>query len=195
MKTIPSFILLLGLAACGPKIEQFEVSPRRICAGTPVTITFKVRGASHLITERRGTSASDTTTYTIVATARGDSAYSKMDVITFGAEQTLAFATDMLGHDSLVARDTLPADAWGGMQVAQVLADSTRGMVLTHGGRSALLKPGGAAQADWQGQPVSGAWEVHAGLLHGEVPGNPAHHPPAHLALRMTVACTEGGHS
>jgi len=181
------------LAACGPKIQQFEVTPRRICAGTPVTISFKVRGAPHLTTVRRGTALSDTTTYTIVATARGDSAYSKMDVITFGSTQTLSFATDMLGRDSLVARDTLPADAWAGMQIADVFADSTRGLVLIHGGKSAALKAGGAAQADWRGQPVSGPWDLHAGLLRGEIPGNPAHHPPAHLYLRMTLACAEGG--
>jgi hypothetical protein len=183
------------LAACSPKIQQFEVTPRRICAGTPVTITFKVRGSPHLTAERRGGAASDTTTYTIVATGHGDSAYSKMDVITFGSDQILSFTTDMLGHDSLVARDTLAADAWGGMQIAEVFADSTRGLVLIHGGKSAVLTSGGAAQSDWRGQPVSGAWELHAGLLHGEIPGNPAHQPPAHLYLRMSVACAVGGHS
>jgi len=194
MKQLFLLTTAASLAACGPKIQQFEVTPRRICAGTPVTISFKVRGSPHLTAARRGSGSSDTTTYTIVATARGDSAYSKMDVITFGSDQVLAFATDMLGRDSLVARDTLAADAWSGMQIADVFADSTRGLVLIHGGKSAALKAGGAAQSEWRGLPVSGSWELHAGLLHGEIPGNPAHHPPAHLYLRMSVACAAGGH-
>ncbi|MEO8029277.1 MAG: hypothetical protein ABJC74_05010 [Gemmatimonadota bacterium] len=185
-------IAALVLAGCGPKIQQFDVTPRRICAGTPVSITFKVRGEPHMTVARRGDHGSDTTTYTIVARGRSDSAYSRMEVITFASAQTLVFSTGMLGIDSLIAADTLSSEAWGGMTIDQVTADSARGMVVIHAGKTATLKAGTGAQSDWHGQPVAGRWELHAGLLHGEVPGNPAHHPPAHLYLTVGLACGTG---
>lgn len=193
MRRYHRILALALLTGCGPKIQEFEVTPRRICTGDTVSVTFKTRGEAHLTTVRRGGPLADTTTYTIVALAHGKQAYSRMDVITLATTQTLAFNTGMLGHDSLVARDSLPAEVWSGMKIDQIFADSGRGLVVVHGGKSGLLKPDGAGHPEWRGLLVSGAWELHSGLLAGEIPGNPAHHPPAHLYIRLSLSCQASG--
>jgi hypothetical protein len=183
---------LVLLAACGPKISEFSATPRRVCAGDTVRMTFKARGTPHLLAVRHGTATADTTSYLLVAEARGKRAYSPADVVTFSraAQPALAFDTDLLGRDSLVARDTLSADAWpDALRLDEVFADSGRAIVVRHGGEKDTVSPGDEANITWQNLPVSGEWELRAGLLAGETPGDPAHAPPRHLYLRVSLSC------
>lgn len=186
---------LLSLAACGPKITEFSATPRRICAGDTVRMAFKARGTPHLLAVRHGTAAADTTSYVLVAEARGKRAYSPVDVVTFSptAQPALAFDADLLGRDSLVARDTLSADAWpDALRLDEVFADSGRALVVRHGGKEDTVHPGDEGNIAWQDLPLSGAWELRAGLLAGEAPGDPAHAPPRHLYLRVSLSCGTG---
>jgi hypothetical protein len=188
--------LLLGLAACGPKINEFNVSPRRVCAGDTVRMTFKTRGTPHLLAVRHGTAVADTTSYVLVAEARGKQAYSPMDVVTFSprALPRLAFDTDLLGRDSLIAGDTLSAETWPDLlRLDEIFADSGRAVVVRHGGREGIVDPDEEGSADWRGLPVSGAWEVRAPLAAGETPGDPGHAPPRHLYLSFSLACGTAG--
>ena len=189
-------IISLLLLACGPKIQEFSVAPRHVCSGDTVTVTFKTRGTPHLTTTDFDSATVRRTRYTIVAEKGGKQAFSQMDVYTYSpdAVPVLAFDTDMLGSDSLVARETLPAASWPDLlQVERVVVDSGRPLRVMHGGTGAVVAPGGGG-SDWAGLPVGGEWEVHAALLPGEIPGNPAHHPPAHLELSVTLRCgAEGG--
>jgi hypothetical protein len=96
----------------------------------------------------------------------------------------------MLGEDSLIAGDSLRAETWHQqLTVGQVFADSGRALVVRHDGRAGLVTPGAAGSPALNGTSLSGLWEIRAGLLPGEVPGDPSHHPPAHLYLRVGVAC------
>jgi hypothetical protein len=187
---------VLLLAACGPKISEFTASPRRVCAGDTVRMTFKTRGTPHLLAVRHGTALADTTSYVLVAEARGKRVYSPMDVVTFSpaAQPALAFDTDLLGRDSLAAGDTLSPETWPDvLQVDEVFADSGRTLVVRHAGKEARVSPDDEGSIAWQGLPVSGAWELHAALLPGEVPGDQAHAPPRHLYLRFSLSCGAGG--
>ena len=184
--------LLLVSGACGPKIHDFKVEPRRICAGDTVRITFKTRGKPHLIAVRRPGSVTDTTTYIVVAESHGKIAYSPADVVTFSpaAEPSLTFSTDLLGQDSLTAVDTLSVEAWPDhVRLDQVSSASGRALVLRHAGKEAVVAAGNEGSGAWRGLPVSGQWELHAGLLPGETPGDPAHAPPTHLKLRISLSC------
>jgi hypothetical protein len=188
--------LLLLLAACGPKIVEFNAAPRRVCAGDTVRMTFKTRGTPHLLAVRHGGAVADTTSYILVAEARGKRAYSPMDVVTFSpaARPVLAFDTDLLGQDSLMARDTLRAETWPDVvRLDEIFAESERPMVVRHGGKEAIVTPGEEGSPAWQGMPVSGGWEVHARLSPGEVPGDPAHPPPLHLYLKFSLTCAATG--
>jgi hypothetical protein len=70
-----------------------------------------------------------------------------------------------------------------------VVSDSGRALRVRHGGREGVVGPGREASTVWRGLPVSGVWEILSGLKPGEVPGNPAHHPPLHLFLRVSLTC------
>jgi hypothetical protein len=186
--------LLLG--ACGPKINAFKVEPRRICAGDTVSITFKTRGQARLLAVRRGGTMADTTTYIIVAESHGKPAYRMADVVTFSPEAApaLAFNTDTLGKDSLIAVDTVSAEAWPDqVRLDEVVGESGRDLVVNHAGTQAVVATGDKGNARWRGLPVSGRWEVRSGLLPGEVLGDPAHAPPGHLNLRIRLRCGANG--
>jgi hypothetical protein len=192
----PAAILLL--AACGPKISEFAVTPRRVCAGDTVRMTFKTSGTPHLLAVRHGTATADTTSYVLVAEKGGKRAYSPMDVVTLSPNATpaLAFDTDLLGKDSLVAADTLSPDVWPeALRLDEVFADSGRALMVSHAGKADVVGPEPDGNITWQGLPVSGTWELRAGLLPGETPGDPAQAPPAHLYLRISLACGAGGPS
>lgn len=183
---------LVVLAACGPKISEFSVTPRRVCAGDTVRFTFKTRGTAHLVAVRHGTATADTTEYHLVAEARGKQATSQADVVTFSprAEPSLAFDVALLGQDSLVATDTLSPATWpDALRLGEVFADSGRVLLVRHAGKVDQVRPDEDGNASWEGLPVSGAWELRAGLLPGEAPGDPAHAPPRHLYLRVGLAC------
>jgi hypothetical protein len=193
---VPAAVALI--AACGPKISEFSATPRRICAGDTVRLTFKTRGTPHLLVVRHGTAVADTTSYILVAESRGKQAYSPMDVVTFSpaARPVLAFDTDLLGRDSLVASDTLRPETWPDvLRLGEVLADSGRPLVVRHGGKEGVVDPDEEGNMAWQGMPVSGPWELRAGLIPGETAGDPAHAPPEHLYLRLSLACGTGARS
>ncbi len=184
-------LILLG---CGPKIQEFSVQPRRICLGDTVRVTFKTRGAPHLVSMRRSGPLADTTTYMIVAEARGKKAYSVMDVVTFlpGATPSLAFDTNLLGADSLIAHDSIRVETWPDfLRINDIFSDSGRKLVVRHGDREGVV--GRGRSAVWRGLAVNGAWDIRSGLMPGELPGDPARHPPAHLYLRMSLACRTDG--
>jgi len=187
---------LLLLAGCGPKILAFDVQPRRVCAGDSVHITWNVRGTPRLVAVRRTEDSVDIIRYTIIAESHGKQAFSQMDVITFtpGVPAALAFNTDMLGHDSLVARDTLRAATWHDLlRVGDITSDSGRQVLVRHAGIDGVVGPGREGNAAWRGKLMSGPWEVRSGLKPGEVPGNPTHHPPTHLFLKMSLVCDGRG--
>jgi hypothetical protein len=186
----------LLLAGCGPKIIAFDVQPRRVCAGDSVHISWKVRGTPHLQAVRRTEDSVDIIRYTIVSESHGKRAFSSMDVITFtpAVPKILVAETAMLGTDSLVARDSARAAVWNSLvQIGEVASDSGRELWVRHGGREGVLGPGRTPSQVWRGLPVSGAWEIRSGLKRGEVPGNPAHHPPLHLFLRVSLVCAPIG--
>jgi hypothetical protein len=188
--------LLLLLGACGPKINAFKVEPRRICSGDTVRITFRTRGQPHLLAVRRAGTMADTTTYIIVAEAHGKRAYRPADVVTFSPEAApaLAFTTDLLSEDSLIAVDTVSAEAWPDqVRLDEIVGESGRDLVVSHAGTEAVVGAGDQGNAGWRGLPVSGRWEVRSGLLPGEVPGDPAHAPPGHLNLRIRLRCGVNG--
>jgi hypothetical protein len=186
----------LLLAGCDPRVMDFDVQPRRACAGDSIHITWRVRGTPHLETARRTEDSVDIIRYTIVAESRKKKAFRALDVVTFrpGAPAALALRTEPLGADSLVARDSLRAAPWHGLlRVGDVVSDSGREILVRHAGVEALVGPERRKNSAWRGKPVSGAWEIRSGLTRGEVRGKPTRHPPTHLYLGVNVTCESLG--
>jgi hypothetical protein len=187
----------LLLAGCDPRIIDFDVQPRRVCAGDTVHTHWKVRGTPRLLADRLTVDSVDIIRYTIVAESHGKKASRAIDVITFtpGAPKILVGQTAMQGTDSLVARDSARAAVWHSLvQVGEVVSDSGRALRVRHGGREAVVGPGREASAVWRGLPMSGVWEIRSGLKAREVPGNRTRRPPQQLSLRVSLVCgTNGG--
>jgi hypothetical protein len=187
---------LLLLAGCDPKILTFDVQPRRVCAGDSVHISWKVRGTPHLETARRTEDSVEIIRYTIVSESHGKRAFSSKDVVTFTPAVPTVFVaeTAMQGNDTLVARDSARTAVWHSLvQVGVVGTDSGRQLLVRHAGREGVIGPDRKGNAVWRGLPVSGPWEIRSGLQRGEIPGNPAHHPPQHLSIRVGLVCAGRG--
>ena len=75
------------------------------------------------------------------------------------------------------------------LRLDDVFADSGRAIVVRHGGAEAVVDPEEEGNPTWQGQVVSGEWELRAALAPGEAIGDPAHAPPRHLSLTLGLAC------
>ena len=182
----------LLLAGCDPEIYAFEVQPTRACAGDSVHISWKVRGTPHLVTLRRSDDSGDIIRYTLIAESRGKQASRAVEVLTYipGVPALMVGGADILGKDSLVARDSARTAPWHSLvRVGDVVSDSGRALRVRHGGREGLIGPGRQASQVWRGQPVGGVWEMFSGLERGEVIGHPKRHPPASLSLKVGLEC------
>jgi hypothetical protein len=183
----------LLLVGCDPKIIAFDVRPGQVCAGDSVHVHWRVRGTPHVLTERLTVDSVNIIRYTLVVESHGKKESRVMDVITFtpGVPKVLVANTDMLGTDSLVARDSTRPAGWHSLvQVGEVGSDSGRALRVTHEGKEGVVGPGREASPLWRGLPIGGVWEIRSGLKAREVPGNGAHHPPQQLFLRVGLVCS-----
>jgi hypothetical protein len=188
--------VLLMLAGCDPKIFAFDIQPRRVCAGDSVQISWKVRGTARVEAVRHTGDSLDTIRYTLTAESHGKSVSRYLDVATFspGAPAAVALDAFMLGRDSLVARDTIPAAPWRDLiRVGDITTDSERRVLVRHAGVDGLVGPGREANPAWRDKLVSGAWEIRSGLLRGEVPGSRTRPPPSRLYITLSLACDARG--
>lgn len=186
----------LLLAGCDPKIMAFDIQPRRVCGGDTVHITWKVRGTPRVLTDRLMVDSVNVIRYTLVAESHGKKVTQSLDVATFtpGVPRMLAANTDMLGSDSLVARDSARAAGWHRLvEVGEVGSDSGRALLVTHEGREGVVGPGREASKVWRGLPIAGVWEIRSGLKPREVPGSARRAPPQQLYLRVGLVCAGKG--
>jgi hypothetical protein len=183
---------LLLLGGCDPEIFAFDIQPRRVCAGDTVQISWRVRGTPQVDAVRHTGDSLDTIRYTLTSESHGKSVSKYLDVTTFspGAPAAVALDASMLGRDSLVARDTIPADTWRDLlRVGDITTDSGRRVLVRHAGVDGLVGPGREANSAWRDKLVSGAWEIRSALARREVPGSRTHPPPARLYITMSLAC------
>jgi len=185
----------LTLQACGPKIHQFSVEPRRACPDDTLHIGFSVTGRPRLEVTATPAAEPETLTYTLIVDRHGKSVLARQDVVRFAARQEwpLVFAASPLGADSILTSDTLRVDDWNSTaRLFAVSSSSRRALRVEHGGRVAILAADSTASEAFAGLTLAGPWRVAAALEPGEVLGDPAHAPPGRLRLRVTIACREG---
>lgn len=185
----------LLLAGCDPTISEFDVQPRRACAGDTVQITWRVRGTPQVVAVRRTEDSVDLIRYTLLVESGGKQATRALDVITYtpGVPVTLSAPTVMRGRDSLGARDSIPPSIWHSLvRVGEVGSDSSRTLLVRYGNREGVVGPGRKGSEVWRGLPVGGAWEFVSALEKGEIPGSKRRPPPDKLSLRVGVQCAGG---
>ncbi len=187
---------VLGLVACGPKIIDFQVFPRRICGPDTVSISYEVKGTALLSVTTNGADDVDTVTYLLVASRRGKLVHAAQDVVRWsvGGEKEFVFLNEPLGRDSVRARGTLDTATWHSRLVLEGIASrSGRAVHVSHSGRSALLPANGDLSSEFLGLPLYGEWDLKAALIPGEVMGDPQRSPPDRLRIVAVLACDTKG--
>lgn len=205
--TLPALLLILALSlpACArPKIDRFDAAPRRLCRDQTTTLSWAVKGTPVLSADPpvAGTGPVDpegsltvspevSTVFTLRVERGGKSARANQEVVVYATSPEVPVVIDSEpGPDGgLVAATAVPAADWDdGLRIALVSNDADRPLTVRHGGREAVLASGETSDA-LAGLVMSGSWELAAGLLPGEVMGDPAHAPPDRLRLRVALDC------
>lgn len=195
---------LVGFAACAPKIQSFQVRPRRACAGDTVNVVWRAGGDVRLETKPDLPAAGPVARAGSLRVAVQDStlfrlrigktdAYREQGVAVFapGVEKTIALRTRPLGDTAVVAAASPPVGQWDSLVVigaARSLAG--RPLHVEHAGRSATLPADSAPSEALRGLPMAGSWSVTAPLIGGEVMGDTAHPPPGVLHLGVRLICS-----
>ena len=175
-----------------------------MCAGENATLSWRVRGDAALSATppREGTgkvpssgsrrfTIAESTLFEITAKRRGKSAFARQEVAAFatGATREIAFRTDLLGTDSLIAAGTIPPADWDDeLRIDTVSGQSQRQLRVVHGGHDILLPADGSASDSLRGARVGGRWEMRSGLPPGEAVGGP-HAPPDRLRVLVRLSC------
>jgi len=200
-------IVVLSLAAVScahAKIQNFSADPQQICRGQATTLAWQTVGESTLeadtdmpgmgavaSTGERSVSPSVTTTFTLRVHRGKDEAFARQEVVVYDTapEVPLSISTEPDGDTAVTARIEVPARNWDdALRITDVSNPSDRAVEASHGGRTVSIAAGATSHA-FAGLVMSGSWSLHAGLLPGEVMGDPEHAPPDHLELRVTLDC------
>jgi hypothetical protein len=201
-----SVVVIVGsMAACMPKIVAFQANPYQVCRGQSATLSWEVRGEAVLSAKpplagvgpvepvgSRMFAPVETTMFTMTATHQGQEAFAQQEMVVRAteSEQLIVLRTRPESPDGLVAAETLPPADWDDLlRIDTIAGQSGRPLRIVHESRDVLLPADGSASNQLRGTAVSGRWEVHAGLLPGEVVGDPAHAPPDRLRLLAHLSC------
>ncbi len=199
-------ILALTLSACAhPKITRFEAAPQRLCRDQVTTLTWSVVGEPVLSADpplpgtgpvspegSRTFAPTTSTVFTLRVARGGKSARANQEVVVYATPPVVqvVIATEPGPDGGIVATDVVPPADWDdGLRIATVTNGSDRAVTVHHGGREVVLAPAEASDV-LAGLTMSGAWELAAGLLPGEIMGDPAHAPADRLRLHVALACS-----
>lgn len=181
MRFILGLSTAVCLMSCNPKINDFSVWPLRICRGDTVHVSYDVTGQGTLEVVTKGNDAADTISYILIVERGGKKEFAQKDVIRWLAatEKELVFKTTPLGRDSVISIDTLRGESWkSGPPLGTLSTATDRPLWILHAGKAITLAVNGASTAVFEGLPAEGEWVIKAGLLPGEVMGDPQHSPP-----------------
>lgn len=163
--------LILCLAGCRkPVIRSFQVSPLVITGDQKVHIDLHVKGKTSLeFNEHLSSDSIQLLEYTLIATKAGKEARKTIQVqkLKPSALIDIAFATNSLQGDMVVASGENNTTQWNGFQIVSVGA-SARDLTIVHGGRTALVKANEAFATDFSGTSVAGEWLFRTRLTADE---------------------------
>ena len=204
LRIFSSLAVVVSMAACAPKIVSFEASPRQLYTGQSTTLLWNVKGEAVLLSEPplTGTGAIPSTgsrsfapckktAFKIIAMRNGKEAVANQDVLTFATEEEKQIVImTQPGGDGLIAIGIEPPAPWDDlMRIDTISGQSHRPLRVWHQGQEVTLNDDKIASDQMRGLRVSGRWEIHTGLLHGEVLRNPDHTPPDHLSILVRLSC------
>lgn len=196
--------VVVSMAACEPKIVSFEASPRQLYTGQSTTLSWNVKGEAVLLSEppligtgaipstgSRSFAPCKKTAFKIIAMRNGKDAVANQDVLTFATEEEKQIVImTQPGGDGLIAIGIEPPAPWDDLvRIDTISGQSHRPLRVWHDGHEVTLTDDKIASDQMRGLKVSGRWEIHAGLLHGEVMRNPDHAPPDHLSILLHLSC------
>ena len=202
--SFPAAVLLATVLGCSPKIYRFDAAPQRLCPGQLTTLAWAGRGCAKLKADvpvealgrlsssgERSFAIWKDTTFTLEVHRFGSTEFARQEIEVFSESRT----KELLGRTAcegeiIVASATLPPGEWDDLaRVDTVRVRSRKIVTVKHGDREATLRPGSRETPAFRGIRVSGEWSLSSPLLPDEVCGDPAHHPPATLGLKVVVTC------
>lgn len=192
------------LSACAPTIRQFEVTPHAVCPGTPVAITWKVRGGSAKLTTVPPLRSQSNETYIPATTTRfiltvepflGEpkSRETEATVYTPIPDEPLtseiAF-TPPCQRDRIVAKAERPFEEWDPrLTVGRVETSEARDLTLSHEGRQATLTARESGTETFDGTQLAGTWTLEIPLLPNERCDEPGNLPPDLFIVTAHLRC------
>ena len=195
--------LLLGVAACAPKVTRFDVLPFHVCEGTPSTVTWEISGSPKLTTmpaiqplpgqPMRYQAIEDTVFKLKVRRWPYNPKVSETEVrvhqTPVPVRESIAFTLTCEG-DHLHAILPRPATDWDPkIRLETVASDGSRDTTVEHEGRSATLTASAPTTSAFQGAPMAGTWKLTTPLRPAERCGDPAAAPPARIILTTQFVC------
>ena len=196
-------VLLLGVAACAPKVTRFDVLPFHVCEGTPSAVTWEISGSPELTTMPaiqplpgppvRYQAIEDTVFTLQVRRWPYNPKVSETEVRVHQTpapvREPIAFTMTCEG-DRLLAILPRPATDWDSkIRLETVASDGSRDMTVEHEGRSATLTASAPTTSAFQGAPMAGTWKLTTPLRPTERCGDPAAAPPARIILTTQFVC------
>lgn len=186
---------------------DFEVTPRRICDGETVSVSWaeaedrgvlitepRIKGPRHVAEAgSRQPVLRDSTLFRMLAISNGDTTRSVQEVAIFhdGQRKPLVFALHPVGDSALAASDTLRSDVWSSnVRIGTLRTRAGRPVTVTHAGTKVVLSADSTPSAAFRGLPVGGVWKVQAPVLPDEKLGDPENAPPPRLQLTVTILCS-----
>jgi len=202
-------VTLVLISACKPEIESFQASPRHICEGQEITLSWQIKGKAILGSQppidgtgpvsdiaTAGFKPRSDTRFILTVMRGGKNDYAEQDIVVFSnkVEQEIVIRTKPDGQGGLVAIETLKPEVWDDMiRVMSISSLSRRSIRVIHNGRSITLSGDGTSSEELKGQKLSGTWELRANLLPGEVMRDPKNPPPDRLGILVILSCINTG--
>lgn len=152
---------VLVFCSCKPVIHSFRVTPLVITGDEKVRLEWDVEGKPSLeFNEHTSVDSVQLLEYTLVVTRGGKVARQTVQVQKRKPQAPIeiSFFTNKREGDSVIASGENNINQWNGFQVVSVSSASSRDLVVTHSGRSAVLKADGANSPAFSGTPAGGEW-------------------------------------
>jgi len=184
--------------ACGaPRIVEFDVQPRTVCAGERAVVRWSAHGdtAMTLQLEVRLAGKPDAEPVPEILKLRLVARKSNKEVV---ADQELiqlpptsvrglALPTRIEGK-AVIASGSTDAAVWNErVQVLTVAASNHRAVEVRHAGKAASLGSEGVASEALRGTPFCGWWDLRSALTDAELKDPSIR--PTDLEIQVTVVC------
>jgi len=169
---------VLWAASCQPKIYFFTATPKAVYRRDSVHLDWKVRGRptiqfiGSIQANPPGDSLHLLVFRLVDSLGKKNTTRQTRDVYLLDEESRSFLVMRMdslsLGQDTLIGLGPNDPDRWEGVAIRSLQSLIDRPLLITHAGRTAVLKDSTARLEAWDGLPFGGDWEIRTPLTAAE---------------------------